>query len=194
MTVHLETTGLSKHRGNSFVSPPPGKQFAVRRKHHLKDLFMDTPDIQSLSLSGPGKEVEQYRDVVDAAMSDAETWMRQRALSRAIAEAMPDAILVADEAGLIISVNSQFELMFGYHRSEVIGRTPEMLLPEGVRARHAGYRLGYVENPRVREMGETMTLIARRKSGAEFRVRVKLGPVVIPTGIYTIVIIRRDQG
>jgi PAS domain-containing protein len=69
--------------------------------------------------------VAQYRDIAAAAMDDAKTWLRKGALSRAIAEAMPDAVLVADESGIIISVNSQFELMFGYHRSEVIGKTPE---------------------------------------------------------------------
>jgi PAS domain S-box-containing protein len=138
--------------------------------------------------------VEQYRQIAGAAMADAETWLRQGALSRAIPEAMPDAILVADEQGNIISVNSQFELMFGYHRSEVIGQTPEMLLPEAVRTRHVEHRRGYVDSPRVREMGEDLTLLGRRKNGLEFRVQVKLGPVVIPTGVYTIVVIRRTKG
>ena len=137
--------------------------------------------------------VEQYRQIAGAAMADAETWLRQGALSRAIPEAMPDAILVADEQGKIISVNSQFELMFGYHRSEVIGQTPEMLLPEAVRARHVEHRRSYVENPRVREMGEDLMLLGRRKNGLEFRVQVKLGPVVIPAGVYTIVVIRRTK-
>jgi PAS domain S-box-containing protein len=137
--------------------------------------------------------VEQYRQIAGAAMADAETWLRQGGLSRAIPEAMPDAILVADEHGKIISVNSQFELMFGYHRSEVIGQTPEMLLPESVRTRHIEHRRGYTENPRVREMGENLRLLGRRKNGLEFPVQVKFGPVVIPDGVYTIVVIRRTK-
>jgi PAS domain S-box-containing protein len=135
--------------------------------------------------------VAQYREIAAAAMTDAETWLRQGALSRAIPEAMPDAILVTDETGIIISVNSQFELMFGYHRSEVIGNTPEILLPEAARASHIEHRHRYVDNPRVRGLGENLKLLARRKNGVEFRVLVKLGPVVIPTGVYTIAVIRR---
>jgi PAS domain S-box-containing protein len=147
---------------------------------------------------GPGvsqdkanKVVAQYRQIAKAVMTDAETWLRQRALSRAIPEAMPDAIMVTDEAGIIISVNSQFELMFGYHRSEVIGNTPEMLLPEASRARHIEQRRSFVDNPRVRGLGENLGLLGRRKNGLEFRVLVKLGPVVIPAGVYTIAVIRR---
>ena len=49
----------------------------------------------------------------------------------------------------------------------------------------------YGDNPRVRDVGEGVALCARRKGGAKFRVQVKLGPVVIPDGIYTIVVMRR---
>ncbi len=44
--------------------------------------------------------VEQYRRIADAAIDDAGTRLRQGALSRAMPEAMPDAIMVTDEAGV----------------------------------------------------------------------------------------------
>src|SRR4051812_36789953 len=135
--------------------------------------------------------VEQYRKIADAAITEAESWLRQGALSRAIPEAMPDAIMVTDESGVIVSVNGRFELMFGYHRSEVIGRMPEMLMPEAVRARHVEHRREYTGNPRIRDMSENLKLRGRRKNGAEFEAFIKLGPVIIPAGIYTIVIIRK---
>jgi PAS domain S-box-containing protein len=137
--------------------------------------------------------VEQYRRIADAAIDDAGTWLRQGALSRAVPEAMPDAIMVTDEAGIIVSVNAKFELMFGYHRSEVIGQLPEMLMPVAMRARHVAHRGGYAEDPRVRDMGETLKLRGLRKNGIEFDAQIKLGPVVIPDGIYTIVVIRRTR-
>jgi PAS domain S-box-containing protein len=152
---------------------------------------MTFPEDPDHSMEEAKQVVSQYRQIAAAAMTDAETWLRQGALSRAIPEAMPDAILVADEAGTIISVNSQFELMFGYHRSEVIGKTPEMLIPEAARSRHIEHRHGYIDNPKVRDMGEDLKLMGRRKNGAEFRVLVKLGPVVIPDGVFTIVVLRR---
>jgi PAS domain S-box-containing protein len=84
--------------------------------------------------------------------------------------------------------------MFGYHRSEVIGQRPEMLLPETMRSRHAEQRRVYADNPTVRHMAESMSLQGRRKNGSEFDVLVKLGPVVIPAGTYTIAVIRKARG
>ncbi|HEY0182837.1 MAG TPA: PAS domain S-box protein [Rhodopila sp.] len=137
--------------------------------------------------------ITRYRQIATAAMMDAESWLRLGALARAIPEQMPDALLVIDEAGVIISVNSQFELMFGYHQSEVTGKTPEMLLPEAYRANHVEQRRRFSESPRVRGLGENLGLIGRRKNGTEFKVLVKLSPVVIPAGVYTIAVVRRMQ-
>jgi len=157
-----------------------------------KDIGIETPLRSPDPASREAKDVvEQCRQIAGAAMADAETWLRQGALSRAIPEAMPDAILVVDEQGKIISTNSQFELMFGYHRSEIIGQAPEMLMPEAARARHVERRRDYADCPRIREMSSDRGLLARRKNGREFRVQIKLGPVVIPTGVYTVVVIRR---
>jgi hypothetical protein len=66
-----------------------------------------------------------------------------------------------------------------------------MLLPEAIRARHVELRRSFVDSPRVRGLGENLGLLGRRKNGLEFRVLVKLGPVVIPAGVYTIAVIRR---
>lgn len=149
-------------------------------------------DVSNLISNGAEDIVEQYRNLASAAMADAQNWLREGALCRAIPEALPDAVMVTDEAGHIVSVNSQFELMFGYHRSEVIGCTPEMLLPEACRARHVQHRRAYAEHPKiVHDMADGSRFLARRKNGVEFRVSVSLGPVVIPAGPYTIVAIRR---
>jgi rsbT co-antagonist protein RsbR len=58
-----------------------------------------------------------------------------------------------------------------------------MLVPEAARIRHVAHRRGYIDNPKVRDMCEDLKLMGRRKNGTEFRVLVKLGPVVIPDGV-----------
>ncbi|HEY4044693.1 MAG TPA: PAS domain S-box protein [Rhodopila sp.] len=137
--------------------------------------------------------IERYRTLAEAAISDAESWLRHGALSRAISEAIPDAIIVTSQAGLIVWVNARFELMFGYHRSEITGQAPEVLVPEAVRPRHVMLRREYSEDPGVRDLTERMTFRAVRKNGAEINVMIRLGPVVIPDGIYTIAVIRKTR-
>lgn len=133
----------------------------------------------------------RWQDFYASAMEDAAHQAATDALIRAIPEALPDALLIVNARGQIVLVNTQFELMFGYHRCELIGKTPEMLLPPELRERHVHHRRGYAGDPRTRAMGSDMVLRARHKDGTEFRVLVMLGPVVTPDGICTIAVIRR---
>jgi PAS domain-containing protein len=55
---------------------------------------------------------------------------RRIELQLAILEHLPDAKVVVDETGVIVLINAQTELMFGYHRSELVGQKVEILLAE----------------------------------------------------------------
>jgi PAS domain S-box-containing protein len=85
-----------------------------------------------------------------------------------------ESILIADEKGRIIWANEKAQGLFGYNRSEMLGRKVEMLLPERLREAHVRHRGGYVTNPRNRPMGAGLDLVARRKDGSEFPVEVSL--------------------
>jgi PAS domain S-box-containing protein len=135
--------------------------------------------------------LERWQDFYATAVEDAARQAATDALIRAIPEAMSDALLVVDDAGLVVLVNTQLELMFGYHRSELIGETPEMLLPPELRDRHIQHRSNYADDPRARAMGSEMVLRGRRKNGTDIRVLVMLGPLVTPDGICTMAVIRR---
>jgi PAS domain S-box-containing protein len=96
-----------------------------------------------------------------------------------------------DGSGNIVLVNAQTELMFGHHYSEMLGKPVEMLLPERVRQVHAAHREGYVDEPRLRRMGENLPLYGRRKTGKEFPLEIMLSPVAPDTGLYTTAVARR---
>ena len=61
------------------------------------------------------------------------------ALARLI-DAVPDGLVVVDGSGRIVLVNAQTEQLFGYPRSDLIGRTIEILIPERFRHRHVHQR------------------------------------------------------
>jgi protein-histidine pros-kinase len=158
--------------------------------------------MQGSDASGPAPVLEtfpaaealkRWQDFYAFLFEDATKWAATRALIRAVPEMLPDALLIMDAEGAIVLVNSQVELMFGYHRSELMGKTPEILLPLELRAHHVGLRREYANAPRPRSMAmaSNMEFCVRRKNGVEFHVHVMLGPVPTPDGICTIAVIRR---
>jgi len=114
-------------------------------------------------------------------------------LEEAILESLPDALVVCDDLGNIKLVNQQTELMFGYHRSEMIGQKIEMLLPKKSRDVHVRNRMKFFDEPRARQMAPHQNVFGQRKNGKEFAVEIMLGPIVTYTGDFTIAVVRRKS-
>jgi len=89
-------------------------------------------------------------------------------------EAVPDAIVGVDQAGVIRFVNHQVEALFGYDRDAMVGQLVEMLLPESFRAAHQAQRAGYLEHPTARMIGSDLLLTGRKSDGTEFPVDISL--------------------
>jgi|BarGraIncu00222A_1022003.scaffolds.fasta_scaffold03566_6 PAS domain S-box-containing protein len=101
-------------------------------------------------------------------------------------EAVPDALVGVDHAGVIRFVNRQTELLFGYERDDLIGAPLETLVPESLRPVHKVHRERYVAAPFTRTMGLDLELRGRRRDGTQFPVDIALshtdtedGPLVI---------------
>jgi protein-histidine pros-kinase len=105
-------------------------------------------------------------------------------------EAAPDAIIIVDTGGTIVVINSQAEVLFGYVRQELIGKSIEILIPARFGDLHVKHRASFTAAPRVRPMGAGLTLFGKRKNGAEFPVEISLSPVRTPQGIFIISAIR----
>lgn len=110
-----------------------------------------------------------------------------------VLETLPDALVIIGADGEIMAFNTQAEFLFGYHRSEVLGRKVEMLVPEALRQQHASHRSGYMEEPRTRPMGEALDLSAQHKSGKLIPVAINLSPITTHEGVYVSAIVRRRK-
>lgn len=109
-------------------------------------------------------------------------------------DAAPDAMIVTDQSGTIVLVNSQTEQLFGYTREELLGEPADLLVPRAKRRVQPGYRADYLDDPVPRRMSEALDLQALRKDGTVFPVDVTISPVESRRGLLVCAAIRDLSG
>ncbi len=123
--------------------------------------------------------------VIGASKIVADITNRKRAEKqlRGLLESAPDAMVIVNDQGRIILVNSQTENLFGYTRQELLDQPVEILMPQRSRGHHPALRQNYSRSPRVRAMGTTSgELYGLRKNGTEFPIEVSLSPLETEDG------------
>lgn len=101
---------------------------------------------------------------------------------RALLEAAPDAMVIVDEQGSIILVNTQTERVFGYPRHELLRRPVEVLIPERLHEAHRQQRRRYLEAPDAETLGARPEFYGRRRDGSEFPVEIGLSRLATDEG------------
>ncbi|MDJ0666881.1 MAG: transporter substrate-binding domain-containing protein [Desulfobacterales bacterium] len=109
---------------------------------------------------------------------------------RALLEAAPDAMVIINQDGAIVLVNSQTERLFGYPRAELLGAPIEILVPEAKRAGHPALVRRYLNQPAVRVIGEALDLTAQSKDGTVIPVDISLSPIDTREGTLVVASVR----
>jgi len=94
---------------------------------------------------------------------------------RSILETVPDAMIVIDELGRIISFSTAAERMFGYSESDLLGENVSTLMPSPDRERHDGYLSRYLATGERSIIGIGRLTTARRRDGTTFPIHLHVG-------------------
>jgi PAS domain S-box-containing protein len=94
---------------------------------------------------------------------------------RALTEATPEAICVADGRGRITFANSGATRIFGWEPHELLGQPFTILLPERFRAIWEGHLETFLATGFEDLLGRTLEVLGARKDGSEFPMEAALG-------------------
>ena len=94
---------------------------------------------------------------------------------RSILQTVPDAMIVIDEGGRILSFSKAAEAMFGYSEEELRGENVSALMPSPDRERHDGYLDRYLETGERKIIGIGRVTTARHRDGRTFPIHLHVG-------------------
>lgn len=109
----------------------------------------------------------------------AATEAAKAALYARIIDASPSGLVHVAAGGEIRLVNHCIEEMFGYERSELVGQSVDLLLPQRFQAEHVALRHRFLATSSMRIMGAGRDIVAVRKDGTEFPVEIGLNPITV---------------
>lgn len=131
-----------------------------------------------------------WKRLNDALQSEIAEHKKSERKFRDLLESAPDAMVIVDDKGKIVLINSQTERLFGYSREELLGCNVEALIPHRFRENHTGLRNHFTAHSKTRGMDSNSDLCALRKNGTEFSVEISLSPLETEEGKLTSASIR----
>ncbi len=109
---------------------------------------------------------------------------------KSIVQSAPDAIIVSDEHGYIVSWNRAASKMFQYESLEVLGKPLTMIMPIRYREGHEMGMERMRSTGRSKVIGHVVQLHGLRKDGTEFPIELSLATWKAQSGAYFSGIIR----
>jgi two-component system sensor kinase FixL len=104
-----------------------------------------------------------------------ETKQETEAHLRSILATVPDAMIVIDERGTMLSFSAAAERMFGYAEAQVVSRNVKMLMPSPDRERHDQYLANYLNTGKRKIIGIGRVTTALHSDGSTFPIELSVG-------------------
>jgi two-component system CheB/CheR fusion protein len=138
----------------------------------------------------PYLTVDGRVDGVTLALVNIDAIKRVEHALRHMLESASEPIVTFDQVARIQSANAAAHRAFGYGSGEMVGLALPALIPAALRERHLGHHVAFMAGSAPRPMAEGRDLVACRKDGSEFPVRINLAVMPVADGVHSVAFIR----
>jgi PAS domain S-box-containing protein len=121
--------------------------------------------------------LQTNNDVTDLRVAEASLARREAHLG-SILDTVPEAMIVIDERGTIISFSAAAERLFGHAAVDVRGQNVRILMPQPDSSAHDGYLAHYLKTGERRIIGYGRVVTGLRKDGSTFPMELSVGEAV----------------
>lgn len=135
-------------------------------------------DVSITALRTAGGDLRGFAKIVSdiTGRRAAEEALRsQESHLRSILSTVPDAMVVIDDQGSIVSFSAAAERLFGYQEAELLGVNVSRLMPSPDRERHDAYIRRFLETGEKRIIGIGRVVFAERRDGSTFPMELSIG-------------------
>ncbi|MCW1413744.1 PAS domain S-box protein [Rhizobium sp. 1AS11] len=130
-------------------------------------VLVNLPD-RDLAVIQTNSDVSALRRAQEAVKS------REAHLS-SILDIVPDAMVVIDHKGMVLSFSKAAEKLFGMQADQICGRNVSNLMPNPYRDAHDGYIGHYIETGEKRIIGYGRVVTGQRADGSQFPMELHVG-------------------
>jgi len=116
-----------------------------------------------------------FRETQEQAAKTQSDLEAQQAHLRSVLDTVPDATIVINDKGRMITFNRAAIRQFGYEEEEVVGLNINMLMPEPYRSRHDAFIERYLSTGERRIIGIDRVVVGLRKDGSTFPMKLTVG-------------------
>jgi two-component system sensor kinase FixL len=98
---------------------------------------------------------------------------------QSILDTVPDAMIVADDKGVMQSLSSTAERLFGWPQADAIGHNLSELMPTPYKEAHDGYLARYLATGEKRIIGLGRVVVGQRRDGTVFPMHLSVGEMKV---------------
>ena len=104
-------------------------------------------------------------------------------------EAIPEGVIIVDEAQTILAANTSAEIMFGYKKNELSNKKIDVIIPEKYHLSHKNHFSTFIKSNNIRKTTHSSNLYGLKKNNTQFPIEIGLNPFSIDNTNYVLALL-----